>query len=149
MVDTKPSKDLGAKFKENIDFLDALLADLQAIPTSGTTKLTRDPTDSPPPIPAPPKEALSNGSARNTTSSLGTNLSELDSLLEDLNTATHVKGKPERIVFLPHDSTEYGILCFFATFSFQGQFRIGLALPSSGKFAEKIVLLKIFEENYC
>lgn len=95
MVDVKPTRDFSAKFKENIDFLDALLADLQAIPIGGSTKTSRDPTDSPPPIPAPPREALSNGSARNTNTSLGNNLSELDSLLEDLNTTTLSKGKPD------------------------------------------------------
>ncbi len=85
MGDKKP-RDYSMKFKENIDFLDALLADLQAIPIGGGQKTTRDPTDAPPPL---PKE---NGTSRNTASSLGSNLSELDSLLEDLNTTTQPKG---------------------------------------------------------
>jgi hypothetical protein len=85
MGETKP-RDYSMKFKENIDFLDALLADLQAIPVGGAQKTTRDPTDAPPPL---PKE---NGTARHTSTSLGTNLSELDSLLEDLNTTTQPKG---------------------------------------------------------
>ena len=102
MVDVRPTRDFSAKFKENIDFLDALLADLQAIPIGGSTKTSREPTDSPPPVPPPPKEALSNGSARNTNTSLGNNLSELDSLLEDLNTTTHSKGKqPKQQNLLP------------------------------------------------
>ena len=96
MVDVRPTRDVSAKFKENIDFLDALLADLQAIPIGGSTKTSREPTDSPPPVPPPPKEAMSNGSARNTNTSLGNNLSELDSLLEDLNTTTYLKGKQSK-----------------------------------------------------
>ena len=85
MADAK-QRDFSVKFKENIDFLDALLADLQAIPIGGTQKTTRDPTDAPPPL---PKE---NGTSRHTGTSLGSNLSELDSLLEDLNTTTTPKG---------------------------------------------------------
>ena len=86
MGDPKP-RDYSMKFKENIDYLDALLADLQGIPVGGGgQKTTRDPTDAPPPL---PKE---NGTARHTSTSLGSNLSELDSLLEDLNTTTQPKG---------------------------------------------------------
>ena len=85
MGETKP-RDYSMKFQENIDFLDALLADLQAIPTGGAQKITRDPTDAPPPLPT------ENGTSRHTGTSLGSNLSELDSLLEDLNTTPQPKG---------------------------------------------------------
>ena len=74
------------RFRENIDYLDALLADLQAIPIGGAQKTTREPTDVPPPLPT------ENGTSRHTGTSLGSNLSELDSLLEDLNTTTQPKG---------------------------------------------------------
>ena len=85
MGEPKP-KDYSMKFRENIDYLDALLADLQALPVGGTQKTTRDPTDAPPPLPT------ENGTSRHTGTSLGSNLSELDSLLEDLNTTTQPKG---------------------------------------------------------
>lgn len=80
------TRDYSVKFKENINFLDALLADLQAIPIGGSQKTTRDPKDPPPPLPT------ENDSSRHTSISLGSNLSELDSLLEDLNITTHPKG---------------------------------------------------------
>ena len=84
MVDTKP-RDYSSKFKENIDFLDALLADLQATPVGGSSNTTSNTTRE-------QTESLSNGTSRHTATSLGSNLSELDSLLEDLNTTTQPKG---------------------------------------------------------
>ena len=94
MADGKPARDVSVKFKENIDFLDALLADLQntSVGSRVSAPSVRDPSDPPPPIPTQ-KEQLSNGSARNTTTSIGANLSELDSLLDDLNATTFTKGK--------------------------------------------------------
>ncbi|XP_046841243.1 paxillin-like isoform X3 [Xenia sp. Carnegie-2017] len=74
-----------------MDDLDALLADLQAIPIGGSQKTTRDPKDPPPPLPT------ENDSSRHTSISLGSNLSELDSLLEDLNITTHPKGESNSV----------------------------------------------------
>lgn len=100
----KPS--IEEKLKQNIEFLDALLADLQATspivsasPTETRGRQTsngRDSPDIPPPLPPPPAfEALDpHGSNSNDdvlfpppapSSSLGQNLSELDSLLENLS----------------------------------------------------------------
>ena len=78
---------------QNIQFLDALLADLQATSTSSATSPSRSESP-PPPLPPPPSmEALDvNGkpeedefSRQDPASSLTANLSELDSLLEDLS----------------------------------------------------------------
>lgn len=99
------------RLKQNIQFLDALLADLQATnPSASTTSPPR--SDSPPPpLPPPPSfEALDpNGRERNGEDifsqrdhslSLNANLSELDSLLEDLSspmsfgTTSESSGKP-------------------------------------------------------
>lgn len=102
MADAKP-RDYSMKFKENIDFLDALLADLQAIPIGGQ-KTIRDPTDPAPPL---PKE---NGTSRYTATSLGSNLSELDSLLEDLNNTSQPKGI---VLFLPMKLSTNFVAFFF------------------------------------
>ena len=100
----KPSVE--EKLKQNIEFLDALLADLQATSPTVSASLTeprgrqtsngRESPDNPPPLPPPPSfEALDpHGSAPKEdmlfpppapSSSLGQNLSELDSLLENLS----------------------------------------------------------------
>lgn len=103
------------KLKLNIQFLDALLADLQATntaainngrnPSQGSVNGRVSPDSPPPPLPPPPSlDALEPTSFSSThkddfpppppdisptkTSSLAMNLSELDSLLEDL-------GKPQ------------------------------------------------------
>ena len=93
------------KLKKNIEFLDALLADLQASSPNVTSSTTggrgrqsngSDSPDLPPPLPPPPPfEALDphesdpNGDVLfpppGPSSSLGQNLSELDSLLENLS----------------------------------------------------------------
>ena len=105
----KPS--IEEKLKQNIEFLDALLADLQATsPTISTTSTEvrgrqttngrESPDDVPPPLPPPPAfEALDpHGSSSKDaalfpppipSSSLGQNLSELDSLLENLSNPVH------------------------------------------------------------
>ena len=86
------------KLKQNIQFLDALLAELQNTSTSVSTSSSRpngrqSPDLPPPPVPPPPSfEAVDNDRTTNDvfpqtsqSSSLGANLSELDSLLEGLN----------------------------------------------------------------
>lgn len=104
----KPS--IEEKLKKNIEFLDALLADLQATsPTISSTSTEarsrqmtngRESPDEPPPLPPPPSfEALDpHGSTPKDdalfpppapSSSLGQNLSELDSLLENLSSPLH------------------------------------------------------------
>ena len=106
----KPS--IEEKLKQNIEFLDALLADLQATsPTISTSSNDQargrhtangrdEPDDVPPPLPPPPAfEALDPhgpGSKDDVlfpppapSSSLGQNLSELDSLLENLSSPLH------------------------------------------------------------
>lgn len=117
----KPS--IEEKLKQNIEFLDALLADLQATsPTISTTSTEvrgrqttngrESPDDVPPPLPPPPAfEALDpHGSSSKDdalfpppvpSSSLGQNLSELDSLLENLSNPVHYPSKsPGKIIWL-------------------------------------------------
>ena len=113
--DTMPGKtrkpSVEEKLKQNIEFLDALLADLQATSPTVSTSPTeprgrqtangRDSPDIPPPLPPPPAfEAFElqafdppGSHSRDDglfpppapSSSLGQNLSELDSLLENLS----------------------------------------------------------------
>lgn len=103
----KPS--IEEKLKQNIEFLDALLADLQATSPTVSASATergrqatngRDSPDIPPPLPPPPAfEAFdpqeSNPKADDLfpppapSSSLGQNLFELDSLLENLSSPLH------------------------------------------------------------
>lgn len=94
------------KLKQNIEFLDALLADLQATsptvsasptePRGRQTANGRDSPDIPPPLPPPPAFEAFDPQGSNPkdnvlfpppapSSSLGQNLSELDSLLENLS----------------------------------------------------------------
>ena len=112
----KPSVE--EKLKQNIEFLDALLADLQATsPTISTTSPAesrgrqtangRDsPDEVPPPLPPPPPfEALDPHASSSKddvlfpppapSSSLGQNLSELDSLLENLSNPLHYPSPSE------------------------------------------------------
>ncbi|XP_068748302.1 leupaxin-like isoform X1 [Montipora capricornis] len=99
------------KLKRNIEFLDALLADLQAtspnISTSPSELRGRpivngreSPDDMPPPLPPPPAFEALDPHVTNSkddalfpppvpSSSLGQNLSELDSLLENLSSPLH------------------------------------------------------------
>jgi len=102
----KPSVE--EKLKQNIEFLDALLADLQATsptvsasptytePRGRQTANGRDSPDIPPPLPPPPAFEAFDPQGSNSrddvlfpppvpSSSLGQNLSELDSLLENLS----------------------------------------------------------------
>lgn len=100
----KPSVE--EKLKQNIEFLDALLADLQATsptvsasptePRGRQTANGRDSPDIPPPLPPPPAFEAFDPQGSNPkdnvlfpppapSSSLGQNLSELDSLLENLS----------------------------------------------------------------
>ena len=109
----KPS--IEEKLKQNIEFLDALLADLQATSPTVSASPTqsrgrqasngRESPDNPPPLPPPPSfEALDpHGSNPKDdvlfpppvpSSSLGQNLSELDSLLENLSNPIHYPSDP-------------------------------------------------------
>lgn len=105
----KPSVE--EKMKRNIEFLDALLADLQATsPTISTaptevrggpmTNGRESPDDVPPPLPPPPSFDSLDPHISNSKDdalfpppapslSLGQNLSELDSLLENLSSPLH------------------------------------------------------------
>ncbi|XP_078361810.1 leupaxin-like isoform X3 [Oculina patagonica] len=108
----KPS--IEEKLKQNIEFLDALLADLQATsptvsasPTERGRQTTngRESPDIPPPLPPPPAFEAFDPQGSNPkddvlfpapapSSSLGQNLSELDSLLENLSNPLHYPSDP-------------------------------------------------------
>lgn len=109
----KPS--IEEKLKQNIEFLDALLADLQATSPTVSASPTergrqqiangRDSPDIPPPLPPPPSfEAFDPQVSSHKddvmfpppapSSSLGQNLSELDSLLENLSNPLHYPADP-------------------------------------------------------
>lgn len=111
----KPS--IEEKLRQNIEFLDALLADLQATsPTISTSPVEargrqtangrESPEELPPPLPPPPSfEALDPRGPISKddvlfpppvpSSSLGQNLSELDSLLENLSNPLHYPSPSE------------------------------------------------------
>lgn len=121
----KPS--IEEKLKKNIEFLDALLADLQATSQSGRPGVSagsptesrgrqtngRDSPDIPPPLPPPPPfEAFDPHGANPkddlmfpppaSSSSLGQNLSELDSLLENLSNPLQYPDPPGKLYKLIH-----------------------------------------------
>ena len=110
------------KLKRNIEFLDALLADLQATSPNISTAPTElrgrptangreSPDDMPPPLPPPPAFDALDPHVTNSkddalfpppvpSSSLGQNLSELDSLLENLSSPLHYPSdSPGNVLF--------------------------------------------------
>lgn len=109
------------KLKLNIQFLDALLAELQNTSSTATLSASRpngrqSPDLPPPPVPPPPSfEAIeSDRPSTNDTfpqtaqsSTLGANLSELDSLLEGLNNPVQFSASSEPV------HGEFRMLLFF------------------------------------